>query len=223
MLGIDCSARWTNLGLSQEGELLGETHYDLGREQASLLPCLVEALLETFHFSLKDLSAIAVTIGPGYYTGIRVGLAYACALAKALHCPIVPVPTLLAMVLDLLVPFRTFIPIIKAHRKSFYMAAYSLDSGGNPFVLQEPIVATVEWLFSSVSSFHFPCLVGGDAALLSRIPEGVDVLKGRPSPLARNVALYPFLTDATRISPLSVRAFYLLEPDFGKGSIEILK
>lgn len=223
MLGIDCSARWTNLGLSQEGKLLGETHYDLGRKQASLLPRLVEVLVETFHFSLKDLSAIAVTTGPGYYTGIRVGLAYACALAEALHCSIVPVPTLLAMVLDLLVPSRTFLPLIKAHRRNFYVAAYSLDSEGKPSVLQEPIVGSEEWLFSSVSSFHFPCLVGDDAALLSRIPEGTEVLKGRPSPLGRNIALYPFFTDATRISPLSVRASYLIEPDFGKGSIEILK
>lgn len=74
-------------------------------------------------FDLKNVYAsevtqIAVTVSPGYYTGIRIGISYACALAEALRISVVPVPTLYAFIRDLLPLSVPIAPILRA-RKNF--------------------------------------------------------------------------------------------------------
>ncbi len=58
------------------------------------LPIFVEKLLKEVNLSLKDLSFIAISEGPGFFTGLRAGISYARALAFALDIPILPVPTM---------------------------------------------------------------------------------------------------------------------------------
>ncbi len=58
------------------------------------LPVFVERLLKATDLSLKDISFIAVSEGPGFFTGLRAGISYARALAFALDIPVLPVPTM---------------------------------------------------------------------------------------------------------------------------------
>ncbi len=67
---------------------------DLGRRQSGELPKIVEKILSENKISFENLDYIALTNGPGYFTGIRVGAAYACGLAYACGAKIIPVSTL---------------------------------------------------------------------------------------------------------------------------------
>ena len=64
VLGIDCTTKWTNIGISDNDTVLGEINEELGRKQASQLPLMVEKLTETCSLTLSDVDVIAAASGP---------------------------------------------------------------------------------------------------------------------------------------------------------------
>lgn len=97
ILAVDCSNRFTCIGLVDGETPLSEVNLDLGRSQASLLPVCVSSLLLNSRITLDDIGFIAVTVGPGYFTGIRVALSYGISLAKGLGVPAIPTSSLEAL------------------------------------------------------------------------------------------------------------------------------
>ena len=81
MLVLDCSLRLTGAAVARCGEVLSQESEDLGRRQAAELPLMAERVLAAAGMTFADIDLMAVTSGPGYFTGIRVGVAYAAALA----------------------------------------------------------------------------------------------------------------------------------------------
>lgn len=94
ILAVDCCLRLTGAALFVDGEVLGHFQEDLGRKQTSELPRICAGLMESAGLSWNELDYIALTNGPGYFTGIRVGAAYASGLAYACGAKIIPVSTL---------------------------------------------------------------------------------------------------------------------------------
>ena len=212
VLGIDCSMRWTSLGLALDGEVLAEINCDLGRAQAEKLPLLVDQLLFQNGRTLAELAHIAVTVGPGYYTGIRVGLAYACALAEGLSLPVVPIPTLYPFIRDLrLLPY-TLVPVLRARRTSFYASIYRENERE-----QSPVAAAgyfeEDALLTLLEKEHNVLLVGRDAKTLStRVPY---LTFDRVASSGAAVVLAGIDLQSTAVSPHLVTGSYLREPDFG--------
>ena len=94
MLVLDCSLRLTGAAVARCGTVLAQESADLGRRQAAELPLMAERVLAAAGMTFADIDLMAVTSGPGYFTGIRVGVAYAAALAYGLGVRIVPVSSL---------------------------------------------------------------------------------------------------------------------------------
>ena len=94
MLVLDCSLRLTGAAVARCGTVLAQESADLGRRQAAELPLMAERVLAAAGMAFADVGLTAVTSGPGYFTGIRVGAAYAAALAYGLGVRIVPVSSL---------------------------------------------------------------------------------------------------------------------------------
>ena len=94
MLVLDCSLRLTGAAVARCGTVLAQESADLGRRQAAALPQMAERVLAAAGMAFADVGLTAVTSGPGYFTGIRVGAAYAAALAYGLGVRIVPVSSL---------------------------------------------------------------------------------------------------------------------------------
>ncbi|MCF8237286.1 MAG: tRNA (adenosine(37)-N6)-threonylcarbamoyltransferase complex dimerization subunit type 1 TsaB [Saprospiraceae bacterium] len=88
----NCSA-----ALARDGVLLVERSSDDGYVHAELLAVFIQECLEEGKVKVADLDAIGVSIGPGSYTGLRVGLSTAKGLAYGLQIPILPIPTLEAL------------------------------------------------------------------------------------------------------------------------------
>jgi tRNA threonylcarbamoyladenosine biosynthesis protein TsaB len=108
ILGIDTATTTTNVALIEDGQLLAEEIYSSRRSPShcqilvskanhaeAILP-LIDAVLRKAAASLQTLSAIAVSIGPGSFTGLRVGVSTVKGLAYGLGIPVVGVSTLLA-------------------------------------------------------------------------------------------------------------------------------
>jgi len=95
-IGVDTAARVGGVAVVKDGALLGQ--FVMGKEESHseyLLPSL-EALLERLSIRMEDVGAIGVSIGPGSFTGLRIGLAAVKGIAFARAIPVVGVSTLLA-------------------------------------------------------------------------------------------------------------------------------
>jgi tRNA threonylcarbamoyl adenosine modification protein YeaZ len=91
ILALDSALAHCSTGLVTDGVLRAARQQDGGRGQAALLPVMVAAVLDEAGVSATDLDLIAVTVGPGSFTGIRAGLALAHGIALGAGVPIVGV------------------------------------------------------------------------------------------------------------------------------------
>jgi tRNA threonylcarbamoyladenosine biosynthesis protein TsaB len=128
-LGIDTGTPIASLGVISRGQVRAVLARPVQSHCAGL-PAAVNEALEAAELMLDDLAMIAVAIGPGSFTGLRVGLSYAKGLAMARGLPIVGVSTLDAMALCALGSQprdgATICPIIDARRGEVYAALYRL-------------------------------------------------------------------------------------------------
>ena len=97
ILAIETATPVCGIALFRQGELVEIREKTLYREHAEKLPLFFEDLREATNLKLGKLDGIAVSIGPGSFTGLRIGLSYAKGLAFSVDIPLVPVSTLLAM------------------------------------------------------------------------------------------------------------------------------
>ena len=94
VLGIDTSGEYCSVGLAKGDAILGEVSEKTPQAHSDKLIPFIDKLLKENNLKIQDVKGIAVSIGPGCFTGLRVGVATAKALAQGLEIPIVGVPTL---------------------------------------------------------------------------------------------------------------------------------
>ena len=94
ILAIDCCLKITGVALMVDGEITDSDQQDLGRRQTAELPLMAGGMLQRNGVSFDALDYVALTNGPGYFTGIRVGAAYASGLAYASGAKVIPVSSL---------------------------------------------------------------------------------------------------------------------------------
>lgn len=94
ILGIDSATAFASVGLVRDGHILVERTEHCSGKHASRLPALVESALEEAGAAPSALGAIAVSIGPGSFTGLRVGIGFGKGIAYASGVPMIGVSTL---------------------------------------------------------------------------------------------------------------------------------
>jgi tRNA threonylcarbamoyladenosine biosynthesis protein TsaB len=94
ILQIDTATDYAGVGLSQEGKLIAKEEEIHQKNHASFLHVAIQKVLNKANKTLNDIDAVAVTGGPGSYTGIRVGLSSAKGICYALNKPLIVMNTL---------------------------------------------------------------------------------------------------------------------------------
>lgn len=216
VLGIDCSTKWTNVGLSRDGELLTEINLELGRSQSSELPLLVEEVLSAAKIKITELDVIAAANGPGYYTGIRTGVAYAAALAKALRIKVIPLSTLELFVYDMQGLGLLLAPVIKAKRNHVYAAVYE-SYKAYLIPLLPPCFVSVADLAVELKQYPEALLVGADAVNYSELSSLPNRIEPRSSGFGGQAALMGEFYKGRAVSPEFLRGNYLRKPDIGSS------
>ena len=129
ILNIDTATETASICLSKNGKTISLLENKNQKDHASWLQVAIVQLLSAAGFVIRDLQAVAVTSGPGSYTGLRVGMASAKGLCYALKIPLITESTLKVMahaaqeqarVLDCLI-----CPMIDARRMEVFTALYS--------------------------------------------------------------------------------------------------
>lgn len=147
-------------------EILARKEERIGRGHAERLPAMVDEVLETAGAGYADLSRIAVTTGPGSFTGVRIGIAYARGLALALDIPAVGVGSLDALAFPHTHSGEgTVVAVLDAKRGEVYARLCDKESGA---ALAEPEALSVEELALKLSHAGQPImLTGGGAPLVA--------------------------------------------------------
>lgn len=124
--GVDCSACIYDSAVDR---VLGEVTENIGKGHAELLMGIIDAVLTQASMTLRDVERIAVTIGPGSFTGIRVGVAAARGFALSLHKEAVGVTTLETLALDHLLrhPGQRVAVGLDAKRSEAYLQIFGAD------------------------------------------------------------------------------------------------
>ncbi len=124
VLAIETATAWQSVGLLQGQQVLGLAEQDAQGSHARSLMVAIDRLLRDTGLALNDLQGLAVSIGPGSFTGLRVGLATMLGFRAALGTPIMPVPTLEAMAWNLRAVRGPLVPVLKSRHNEVYWAAY---------------------------------------------------------------------------------------------------
>ncbi len=128
ILGIETSTQICSAALLHNNVLLAEVRLNLRNVHASRLFEIIASLFSDAGIQSTDVDGIGVSIGPGSFTGLRIGLSAAKGLAFPGELPVVPVPTMQALAANAPIKSGTICPILKSRALEFYSAIYSRDT-----------------------------------------------------------------------------------------------
>ena len=138
-LGIETSSLVSSLALLEGDTLLGELTMQAGLTHSEQLVPHIELLLDQAQVDKSDLTGIVVAIGPGSFTGLRIGMGTAKAMAYALHIPLYGAMTMDGMAYNVPYTDRLISVLIDAQKKNVYEAHYRWE-GNQLLRIQDPIV-----------------------------------------------------------------------------------
>ena len=128
ILNIETSTTNCSVALSESGAVIGfKEDNSLEYSHAERLHVYIDEVLKTAKVSKDQLAAIAISKGPGSYTGLRIGVSAAKGLCYALSLPLISVPTLEALAHQVDNPKGTIVAMLDARRMEGYSAIYDAN------------------------------------------------------------------------------------------------
>ncbi|MEO5776562.1 MAG: tRNA (adenosine(37)-N6)-threonylcarbamoyltransferase complex dimerization subunit type 1 TsaB [Flavobacterium sp.] len=125
ILNIETATKNCSVSLAKNGEtILCREIAEQGYSHAEKLHVFIEEILKETAITVRDLKAIAVSKGPGSYTGLRIGVSTAKGLCYALGIPLISVDTLQVLAKQVVVENGLIIPMIDARRMEVYSAVF---------------------------------------------------------------------------------------------------
>lgn len=157
-LGIETATSIASVGIVVEDQVAAERHLPMRGSHARTLLPLIDETLRDAALALSDLELLAVSIGPGSFTGLRIGLSVAKGLALATGLPVVGVPTLEAYARAAGARAGLVCPVLDARKGEVYGAAFRWQDG-EPRCIAAPVaVAPAQFAIR----LDMPCTLIGD-------------------------------------------------------------
>ncbi|MDO8433658.1 MAG: tRNA (adenosine(37)-N6)-threonylcarbamoyltransferase complex dimerization subunit type 1 TsaB [Candidatus Binatus sp.] len=183
VLGLDTATGVASLALISHGRVIDKIDRAVASHSVSI-PAIVDELVGNAGLSISELNAIAVGIGPGSYTGLRIGLSYAKGLVLATGCSLVGVPSFDSIAIAAresgeVAPGASICVIFDARRGEVYAALYRVVADRLEKRSEESVVA-LEHLASRITGdtlFVGDSCANDAAALVGRRGLGVAVLE----------------------------------------------
>jgi tRNA threonylcarbamoyladenosine biosynthesis protein TsaB len=207
VLAVETSTLAGGAALLDDGLVVGEYTLDVSLTHSERLMGAIDRLLTDAGWKVRDLEGLAVSVGPGSFTGLRIGLSTVKGLAFALAIPIAAVPTLDAMAT--LLPFAALpvCPVLDARKREVYASLYRWDGAG----------MRREWEYLALAPadlagrFEEPVIVLGDAADQIDSPYARRVRPPRrgPSPAAVGFLGHQRLAMGDTVTPADLVPIYL--------------
>jgi len=205
-LGIDTATEIGSVGLC-DSSLSGELSFSARMSQSERLVQAIDRLLELNRVNTEDLELIAVSAGPGSFTGLRIGMATAKGLAQALKIPLVGVPTMESYVSRVdFWPGRIAV-VIHDRRNLVYLAEFSGS--------EQMAAERLEEIESVLGKAEGKLFIGSGAELYRA---ELEEHKGTVAPRALNLpsGFQVALLGATRFAATGEDELFTLEPRYAQ-------
>lgn len=164
ILGIDTATPQVGCAIGGHEGVLAAFQAAKGKRHAETLVPGIEFLCQQTRIELSEIGAVAVDVGPGLFTGLRVGVATAKAMASALRVPMVGVTSLDLLAFEVRWTSRRIVSVVDARRGEVFFAFYRQVPGGVQR-LSEMRCGNPEELCSEIQATGEECLAVGDGAL----------------------------------------------------------
>ena len=199
ILNLETATQVCSVALAKDGELLSLRELNEKNVHAEVLTPFVQEVMKEANLNLADLDAVAVSQGPGSYTGLRIGVSTAKGLCYSLDIPLIGVSTLQSMARwaqitlgDKISDKAWFTPMIDARRMEVYTAFYNHQMEAQSKI--EPHIFTED----SFATIDKELILSGDGCQKSQ-----DLFKNRS-----NISIYPeILCSAQGMISLSENKF----------------
>lgn len=132
ILAIDTSGKCLSLALAENQQILNTYDSDTERGQSEVLVPLIQSLFEKSHRNIEEISTLVTAVGPGSFTGVRIGLATARGLALALDVPLWGISCFDCWAFGIEKPF---VVALDTRRNDFYTQIFSFERKINPQLL----------------------------------------------------------------------------------------
>lgn len=203
ILNIETSTDACSVALTGDCSVLANFEERSGRRHAELLSGFISRALNAAKEQERKLDAIAVSIGPGSYTGLRIGLSEAKGLAYAMNLPLIGVPTLQILATNVMFNHHgitlesRFAPMIDARRMEVYTCV--LDMWLNELMPTQPLILTEE-------------------SYLPLLDQGPLLFMGNAVEKAKTVIRHPNALWVEGVQPLAADMLALSEKAFRAGN-----
>jgi len=218
ILHIETSTNICSIAVSENGQCLFSKSDSEGMNHAALLSVFIAEAMEFLKLPSKKLDAIAVSSGPGSYTGLRIGVSTAKGLCYGLDIPLIAVSTLEVLTANALQIAETtadvlFCPMIDARRMEVYAAFYNADG-----IIQREISADIidENSYSEILESHTVYFFGNGAEKCkttlthpnARFIDGMYPLAQNMIVLAEKAYAEKKFVDVAYFEPFYLKEFY---------------
>lgn len=219
VLGIESSTSQVGVAIGGHEGVLAQAHSSRGKRHAENLTPAIDFVRKQARVDLREVSCVAVDLGPGLFTGLRVGVASAKAIAHALRVPMIGVPSLDLLAFPMRFSSKRIVATIDARRGEVFYAFYRQVPGGVQR-LSDHQIGTPDDLASELLASREDCLLVGDGALrYSETFEGLTKVE-----LADLGSAYPSASSLVQLAhaqalreqwvkPWDLQPLYLRAPD----------
>jgi tRNA threonylcarbamoyladenosine biosynthesis protein TsaB len=219
ILGIDTATPQVGCAIGGHEGVIGAFQTAKGKRHAETLVPAIDFLCRQTNIELDEIGAIAVDVGPGLFTGLRVGVATAKAMASGLRIPVVGVSSLDLLAFPLRWTNRRIVSVIDARRGEVFYASYRQVPGGVQR-LTEPQVGSPQQLCNEIQATGEDCLAVGDGAR-RYADELIDLIKveiadaglAHPSPSSLVQLAHARALREEFVNPWDVQPVYLRKAD----------
>ena len=199
ILALDTATMVSSVALADEKKIMAELTLQTKLTHSETLMPHVQQIMEMADVKREDLEAIAVSIGPGSFTGLRIGLAAAKTMAYAFNIPLIGVSTMEALAWHYPVPNVNIVPLIDAQKGNVYSAVYRWNNEKEAMEeIEEVAVYGFDEIIEKLGNSNETCILLGDMAVKKALAKKA---KGE---LPANVMVAPIHTIMPRAATVAV-------------------
>ena len=166
ILAFDSSALTATVALWRDGVIVAEESCTNALNHSVRLLPMIDKVLRLSETTLEEIDAFALSVGPGSFTGVRIGISTLKGLAFSTERLCAPVSTLEALAFNEIGERGVICAVMDARRNEFYNALFTTDEDGNLARLCEDRAISAEQLYDELCDLKRPVVICGDGAAL---------------------------------------------------------
>ena len=204
ILGVDTATKSCSVAVIDEKSVISEYTVNHQDTHSKFLMGMIHEVLDSCHLTVKDIDGFAVTIGPGSFTGLRIGLSTIKGLALATAKPVVGVSSLETLAYQISGSDKLICPMLDARRNEVYTARYRFRD----LKLE---CEQLPWAISSektIENINESCIMVGEGSMLYR-----DLIKSALGSMVVFANFAQHIIRASTVAYIAMQRFKLYDTD----------